>query len=97
MIIAGILLAGIPYYQSYKAAFSRKPSKKKLYVLSFEREYEYRTLLVEELCKKCDAKLSSSEFAKFQLNLNIPCHTFSGKSLLGIFVEVGCIGFSMFP
>lgn len=68
MIIAEILLAGIPYYQSYKAAFSRKPSKNKLYVLSFEREHEYCTLLVEKLHKKCDAKLSSAEFAKFQLS-----------------------------
>lgn len=37
-------------------------------MLNLEREYEYCALLVAELLKKCGAKLSSAEFAKFQLN-----------------------------
>lgn len=36
--------------------------------MSLEREYVYSAMLVAELCeKKCDAKLSSAEFAKFQV------------------------------
>lgn len=37
-------------------------------MLNLGREYEYCVPLVAELCKKCGAKLSSAEFAKFQLN-----------------------------